>query len=111
MKYLITTITLLVSVLWTSSAYSGGPWSEQYCNLKTETINTVDSNGMVIDSKTTEVLVCDDSVKDFLAYSGIAKECREYYYHINLKGYLMKKKGYVCEKLDGSFEIVHPRVN
>ena len=99
MRYLIITIILLVSVLWTTGAYSGGPWSEQYCNLKTETINTVDGNGVVIDSKTTEVLVCDDSVKDFLAYSGIAKECREYYYHINLKGYLMKKKGYLLARL------------
>ena len=111
MRYLVIAIALLVSVLWTAQAEAGGPWSNQYCNLKTETVNVVDASGKVIDSKTTEVLVCDDGVKDFLAYSGIAKGCREYYYHINLKGYLMKKKGYVCEKLDGSYEIVHPRVN
>ena len=67
MRYLIIAIVLLVSVLWTTSALTGGPWSEQYCNLKTETVKVVDGNGTVIDSKTTEVLVCDDSVKDFLA--------------------------------------------
>lgn len=110
MKYLIATIILLVSVLWIAQSEAGGPWSNQYCNLKTETVNVVDANGVVIDSKTTEVLVCDDGVKDFLAYSGIAKECREYYYHINLKGSMIKKKGFVCEKLDGSYEIINPSV-
>ena len=102
MKYLILSV-FLVTVLWTSHSQAGGPWSNQYCNLKTETIQVVDSSGTVIDSKTVEKLVCDDGVKDFLAYSGIAKDCREYYYTINLSGYPIKKKGYVCEKLDGSF--------
>lgn len=110
MRHYILGSVLLLVILWFGNAQAGGPWSNQYCNLKTETVQIVDQSGNVVDSQTVETLICDDGVKDFLAYSGIAKDCREYYYTINLSGYPIRKKGFVCEKLDGSYEIVDPSV-
>ena len=40
-------------------------------------------------------------------YSGIAKECREFWFDIVLSGTFVKRKGYVCQKFDGSWEIVY----
>jgi len=51
-------------------------------------------------------VVCNDGVKDFLAYSGIAKECSEFWFDILLNKSFIKRKGYVCQKFDGSWEIV-----
>jgi len=94
------------------SAYAGGPWSEQYCNITTETVVVKDKNGNVTDSNTVEVMVCDDGAKDFLAYSGIAKSCEEYKYTINLRGNPTQRKGYACQKNDGTWEVVnYPSTN
>lgn len=90
-------------------AEAGGPWSNQYCNVVTETTVTKDRDGNVIDSQTKEVMKCDDGAKDFLAYSGIAKECNEFIYSMNLRGHPVQRKGYACKKFDGTYEIVrHP---
>ena len=42
------------------------------------TIVVKNEKGEVIDKKTVETLVCDDGGR-ILAYSGIAKECKEYW--------------------------------
>ena len=54
-------------------------------------------------------MVCDDGAKDFLAYSGIAKECKEYWFDMYIANEWIRKKGYVCQKFDGSWEMVTPR--
>ena len=53
-------------------------------------------------------MVCDDGAKDFLAYSGIAKECKEYWCEMYVAGKWQRKRGYVCQKFDGSWEMVNP---
>ena len=78
----------------------------QYCH-QTTTINT--NNGQTVNSK--GLTECTDNPKNkhFLAYSGIAKTCREHFYEIWLNGKAVKQRGFVCQKLDGSWEIVnHP---
>ena len=52
--------------------------------------------------------MCDDGAKDFLAYSGIAKECKEYWFDMYIANEWIRKKGYVCQKFDGSWEMVSP---
>ena len=54
-------------------------------------------------------MVCDDGAKDFLAYSGIAKECKEYWFDMYIANEWIRKKGYVCQKFDGSWEMVNPK--
>jgi hypothetical protein len=55
---------------------AGGPWSDQYCNLRTETVITKDAAGKIIDSKTTEKVVCEDGAMDFLHGAKIASSCK-----------------------------------
>ena len=98
----------LVLFVISTSAEAGGPWSDQYCNAKTETIITKNTKGEVINKQTIETLVCDDGAKDFLAYSGIAKECKEYWFDMYIANEWIRKKGYVCQKFDGSWEMVNP---
>jgi len=98
----------LVLFVISTSAEAGGPWSDQYCNAKIETIITKNTKGEVINKQTVETLVCDDGAKDFLAYSGIAKECKEYWFDMYIANEWIRKKGYVCQKFDGSWEMVNP---
>jgi len=98
----------MVLFVLASKSEAGGPWSDQYCNAQTETIIIKDAKGNITDKKTVEKMVCDDGAKDFLAYSGIAKECREYWFSMNLNNQWIRKKGYVCQKFDGTWEMVDP---
>ena len=82
--------------------------SDQYCNAKTETVIVKNTKGEIVDKQTVETLVCDDGAKDFLAYSGIAKECKEYWFEMYISQQWIRKKGYVCQKFDGSWEMVNP---
>ena len=69
---------------------------------------TKNTKGEVVNKQTVETLVCDDGAKDFLAYSGIAKECKEYWFDMYIANEWIRKKGYVCQKFDGSWEMVSP---
>ena len=106
-EYLLAATALFLGLTWATLATAGGPWSTQYCNLKTETVIVKDPQGNIVTEDTVEKLVCDDGRKDFLQYSGIAKSCREFWYEINLNGSWVNKRGYVCQKFDGSWEIVN----
>jgi hypothetical protein len=61
-----------MSIGLTDTAEAGGPWSDQYCNLRTETIIIKDAAGNIIDTKTTEKVVCEDGAMDFLHGAKIA---------------------------------------
>jgi|SRR6056300_977202 surface antigen len=107
--YIIALAFLILGlVIFSTTAHAGGVWSDQYCNVKTETVITKDTQGKVINKEIVETLVCDDGAKDFLAYSGIAKECKEYWFDMYISQQWIRKKGYVCQKFDGSWEMVNP---
>lgn len=78
----------------------------QYC-YQTTTINT--QNGNTVNSQ--GVTQCSDNPenKHFLAYSDIAKNCREFFYDMWLNNNVEKQRGFICQKFDGTWEIVnHP---
>ena len=50
----------LVLFVISTSAEAGGPWSDQYCNAKTETVIIKNTKGEIFDKQTVETLVCDD---------------------------------------------------
>tara|TARA_A100001035_G_scaffold275845_1_gene269840 strand:+ start:676 stop:1008 length:333 start_codon:yes stop_codon:yes gene_type:complete len=78
----------------------------QYC-YQTTTINTTD--GTNVNSKGVTECTDNPNNKHFLAYSEIAKDCREYWYDIWLNGKAVAQRGYVCQKINGEWEIVsHP---
>jgi len=78
----------------------------QYC-YQTTKIET--KNGNEISSQ--DVTECSDNPnnKHFLAFSGMAKKCREHYYDVWYHGKKQKQRGFVCQKLDGTWEVInHP---
>ena len=78
----------------------------QYCHTDSEyTLQNGNKANSRVDVKCTD----NPKNKHFLAYSGVAKECREYFYEINLNGQDQYQRSYVCQKMDGTWEIVsHP---
>lgn len=104
-------LLLVITSLMTACA-SDAPRakSEQFCDLKTETVS-IRKNGEVVDEKTVEVLKCNDNKVErlFLAQSGLSKQCGEYKYFMQLNGQTRERLGYACQKFDGTWEIVpHP---
>lgn len=74
---------------------------QQYCYTN-ETITN--ENGRV-DSRTS--LECTDRpAETWRRAFNIADTCREYYYDIRLNNRTEKRRGYVCQKFDGSWEVV-----
>jgi len=103
-------LLLLTFLLWPVDridvATAGGPWSDQYCNLRTETIITKDATGKVIDTKTMEKVVCEDGAMDFLHGAKIAKSCRMFTWRMPLGQETIVKRSMSCKRLDGGYEIV-----
>ena len=64
-------LTLIIVLTYMNKAQAGGPWNDQYCNVKTTQVKMVDTNGVVIKEYTEEVVQCDDGAKDFLHGYGI----------------------------------------
>ncbi len=106
-KILYQCSVIILIILCNGKAMAGGLWNDQYCNIETITLVNKDKSGKIIYQQAVEKVVCNDGVKDFLAYSGIAKECREFRFTIMLNNRRTPKRGYVCQKFDGSWEIVH----
>ena len=115
MKSLLYAVLGIASVTsLTSIANAGGQWSDQYCNAKSVTVEVKDKvTGEVIESKESTTIVCEDGRKDFLAYGGIAKSCTPFEYKVLIRGELLTRRGFSCEKLGGGYEIVtrdsHPK--
>ena len=104
-------ITLIVMILLLSGCSSSPKKkaeSEQYCDLTTKTVS-VKTNGEVVDEKSVEVMECNDNriKRTFLAQSGMAANCGEFTYWMQIGGRNVQRKGVSCQKLDGSWEIVN----
>ena len=59
-------------------------------------------------------LQCSDNPIDRMVIRnyGIAPECGEYKYLMTLKGRVVERRGYACQKLDGTYEVVpHPSMH
>lgn len=106
MRILLLLTFLLLPVDRIDVATAGGPWSDQYCNLRTETIITKDATGKIIDTKTIEKVVCEDGAMDFLHGAKIAKSCRMFTWRMPLGQETILKRSMSCKRLDGGYEIV-----
>lgn len=86
--------------------------SEQFCDLKTDTVQ-IRKDGRVIEERTIERMICNDNKisRLFHVQSGIAQDCGEYKYRMTLRGQPVERLGYACQKYDGTWEIVpHPSI-
>jgi hypothetical protein len=97
---------LVLTVAQTQPTQAGGPWSDQYCNIKTVQIRVVDAAGNVIDTKTEETVQCEDGVKDFLHGMGIAESCQYFTWMMPLGQTMVEQKSIACKRMDGGYEIV-----
>ena len=71
-------LTLIIVLTYINKAEAGGPWNDQYCDVEVTQIKVVDAQGVVIEERTEEKLVCNDGAKDFLHGMGIADSCQMY---------------------------------
>ena len=102
---IIIALGYFVWLAYFDEAYSANQ-ENQYCDIKTTLIRTVDENGKVISENNQEIVECNDGVKHFLQDAGIAKECR-YYTWTGLEGYIpVEYRSLACEKLDGGYELI-----
>ena len=104
MKKIVLTFALLIGL--SATAEAGGPWSDQYCDIKVTTIRVVDQNGNVIEEKTEEKVICEDGVKDFLHGYGIADSCQMYTWQMPLGETVITQRSIACHKMNGEYEIV-----
>ena len=99
-------LTLVIVLTYINKAEAGGPWNDQYCDIETTTIRIVDTNGIVIEERTEEKVVCEDGVKDFLHGYGIADSCQMFTWDMPLGQVLVKQRAIACHKMNGEYEIV-----
>lgn len=106
---LIVCMFIVIGLLSGCSSSPRRPPSEQFCDLRSETVATRDSQGNILSQRTKEVMVCSDNQVDRLVIkkAGIAENCGEYVYYINLNGKAVPQRGIACQKFDGRWEVVH----
>ena len=102
---IILILGFLVWVAYNDEAHSANQ-ENQYCDIKTTLIKTVDKDGKTISEENKEIVECDDGVKHFLQDAGIAKDCK-YYNWTGMEGWTpVEYRSLACEKLDGGYEII-----
>ena len=105
MRLFVLTFALLFGL--SATAEAGGLWSDQYCNIETTIVRIIDENGVTIEEKTEEKVVCNDGVKDFLHGMGIAESCEFYTWDMPLGETVVTQRSIACKRMDGKgYEIV-----
>ena len=99
-------LTLVIVLTYINKAEAGGPWDDQYCDIETTSIRIVDTNGIVVEERTEEKVVCEDGVKDFLHGYGIADSCQMFTWNMPLGQVLVEQRAIACHKMNGEYEIV-----
>jgi len=97
---------LVLAATQAQPAQAGGPWSNQYCNIKTTHIKIVDIKGNVVEEKTEEKVECEGGVKDFLHGMGIADSCQYFTWMMPVGQKMVEQRSIACKKMDGGYEIV-----
>ena len=94
-------------IIFSTTAYAGGPWDNQYCDVEITKIKVIDQQGNVVENLTEEKLVCNDGASDFLHDMGIAESCEMYTWDMPVGEVVITQRQIACKKIDGSgYEIV-----
>ena len=103
---LILAMLLLIAVLSGCSSAPKAVTQRQYCHTKQE----IRKNGENVVSSEKLVQCNDDPVEQMtIKKMGIAQNCGEYKYFMTLNGRPQERRGYACQKFDGTWEIIpHP---
>jgi uncharacterized protein YceK len=107
-KNILWAVIILAGALVVLSGCSSAPkkvaQKPQYC-YTSQTIKT--QNGERVNSETTLECTDDQIKKLFQVRSGMAPNCGEYTYWMQIGGRDVQRKGVSCQKPDGSWEIVN----
>jgi len=95
---------VIIALTGCSSAPKKVAQKPQYCHTS-QTILT--KNGEKVESQTLVECTDDQIKKLFQVRSGMAPNCGEFTYWMNLGGRDVQRKGISCQKPDGSWEIVN----
>ena len=82
--------------------------SEQWCDMKSETVVRKGPDGRVLGEATVEKMVCSDNKIDRVTIkkAGIANNCEEYSYVVILKDLPVRQRGLACQKFNGHWEVI-----
>lgn len=108
MTKLLMVVAAAIAVTGCSSSPKVKAKSEQYCDLKTQTVS-IRKDGKVVDEKSIEVMVCNDNriQRLFQVQSGMAPNCGEFTYWMMIGGKNVQRKGVSCQRPDGNWEVVN----
>ena len=100
--------TLLLACLMVLTGCASGPkvmaQKPQYCHTS-QTITL--QNGENVDS-VTQVECTDDQIKKlFQVRSGMAPNCGQFSYWMQIGGKDVQRKGISCQRLDGTWEVIN----
>lgn len=103
--YRFVILLLLVGLTGCATGPKVRPKTEQFCDLRTETVVVRGENGNIISERTVEHMVCNDNQiqRLFQVQSGMAPKCGQFTYWANGA----KRTGVSCQKPDGRWEIVN----
>lgn len=65
-------------------------------------------NGNKVSSRTRLECTDDRTKQLFQARSGVAKDCQEFFYVMPLRGQMVERRGYACQKFSGTSEVFNP---
>lgn len=108
MYKLLLAVAVAVAATGCSSAPKIKAKSEQFCDLKTHTVQ-IRKDGKVVDEKSIEVMDCNDNriQRLFQVQSGMAPNCGEFTYWMTIGGKNVQRKGVSCQRPDGNWEVVN----
>jgi hypothetical protein len=102
MKYLL--VLAIIALAGCSSSPKVVAEKPQYCYTSQKIV----SEDKEVVSSRTEVDCTDDQIKRLaVARIGMAPNCGEFTYWMNIGGSNVQRKGISCQKLDGSWEVVN----
>lgn len=105
---MVRTIVIVSAIALTGCAGTGTKTSDlrpQYCYTNQQ-IQVANGDRV---SSNTQIECTDDRTKQlFQARSGVARDCMEFYYVMPLKGQLVERRGYACQKFSGVSEVFNP---
>jgi len=105
MKHMVFLLATTVLVGCSAPQKSSRLVPNQYC-FTNQTLETQDQKS--VSSKTT-VKCSDDPLEKYVpAKMGISKDCYVSYIPMNRNGQLIKEKIYVCQKFNGSYDVIEP---
>jgi hypothetical protein len=100
-------VKYLIVLLAITGLYGCGSASPKQVSQFCHTSKTIEvGNGSAVASKT--IVSCSDDPVERIVMkrTGIASDCGEYRYVMNLNGKPVERRNYACKKWDGTWEIV-----